>query len=206
MGLAPEGLERRRATRYRADEVAVPLASFAAEDRETMMALYGALSQLHAVLQTGPAHQGPGPVLEFVVQQGFDQLIRRVQRLGRETHDRTLAVIVHDIRGGALNALALQLSRIGPGAFDPSITASVAFLVRDHRKMMRGLVADLDPAARARDLEMIPHSLSTLVEALRDFPAQARLSRPTVELPRDSVEIRSAVGRQVVPIGEVLAQ
>ncbi len=200
IGLAPERLERRRATRYRADEVAVPLASFTAEERETLVALYRTLSQLHVLLQTGPAQKGPRPLLDFIDQQGFAQVIRRVQRLGRDTHDPALAVIAHDVRGGALNALVLQLSRIGPTGLDPAITASIAFLVRDHRKMMRGLVADLDPASRERDLEMIPHSLSTLIEALRDFPAQAAGAPVEIEV---DVAFEATIAESCVECGAI---
>jgi signal transduction histidine kinase len=79
----------------------------------------------------------------------------------------------------------LQISRIGPRSFRPAWVRSLAFLVRDHRKMMRGLVADLDPTARARDLEMIPHGLTTLIEALREFPAQVGGHRLDVDVDVD---------------------
>lgn len=172
MALAPERRERCRSTRYRGDEVAVPLAVFDPGDRESIVDLYALLKALGAVVATEAARLGPQPLLAFVAEHRLDEMVARVRTLGRKSHDLLRAGIIHDIRGGAFNALVLQISRVGPRSFRRAWVTSIAFLARDHLKMMRGLVADLDPAARARDLEMIPHRLTTLVEALREFPAQ----------------------------------
>lgn len=183
--LAPERLERRRETRYRADELAIPLASFEAGDRDTITALYGMLTELGQVVATEPARRGPQPILDFIAAHGFHDVVARVQRLGREARDPARAGVIHDIRGGAFNALVLQISRIAPRSFRRAWVDSIAFLARDHRKMMRGLVSDLDPANRARDLETIPHSLTTLIEALREFPAEVGGHRLDVDVEVD---------------------
>jgi len=185
MGLAPARLERRRQTRYRGDELAVPLAVFDAGDRETIVALYAFLTALTEVVTTVEARRDPRPLLDLVAAHALDDVVARVQRLGRESRDPTRAGIIHDIRGGAFNALVLQISRIGPRSVRPGGARSIRFLARDHRKMMRGLVADLDPEARARDLEMIPHGLTTLIEALREFPAQVGGQRLDVDVDVD---------------------
>lgn len=185
MGLAPGPLERRRQTRYRGDEVAVPLAVFDPADRGTIVALYAFLTELGHVVETEEARQGPQPLLAFAASHDLGDLVAQVQRLGRESRDPARAGIIHDIRGGAFNALVLQVSRIGARSFRPAWVRSIAFLARDHRKMMRGLVADLDPGARSRDLEMIPHGLATLIEALREFPAQVGGRRLDVDVDVD---------------------
>jgi signal transduction histidine kinase len=164
-------LERRRATRYRGDDRAVPLAAFGEDDRETIVALYAVLSAIRQ-LARDPATDGGARVVARVAAVDLAAVVERVRRLGRDVTAPGLREVIHDLRGGAFNALVLQLSRFGPQAFRPAWLTSVDLLARDHQKMMRGLVEDLDPEARTRDLAPIPHSLSTMVEALAELPAK----------------------------------
>ncbi|MBL9023885.1 MAG: HAMP domain-containing histidine kinase [Myxococcales bacterium] len=163
----------------------MPLAVFDPEDRATVVALYAFLGEVLRVASSDEALRGPQPLLEMTETHGLADLVDRVKKLGRAPQGSAPKDVIHDIRGGAFNALFLQISRVRSGSFRRAWIASIAFLARDHRKMMRSLVADLDPEARARDLETIPHRLTTLVEALREFPAEVGGRRLDVDVTVD---------------------
>jgi len=193
--ISPDGLERRRATRYRGDDRAVSLASFTDGDREAVRQLYAFLATARAIANDPAATTGAS-VSELIVASGMNAVVDRVRLLGREVVEPQLREVIHDLRGGSFNALVLQLSRFSARGFRASWLTSVDLLARDHQKMMRALVDDLDPASRARDLAPIPHSLSTLVAALADFPAKGKGDQPltiAVDCPFDATIAESCV-------------
>ncbi len=170
--LAPSRLENHRSSRYRAEEQAIALGSFTTEDREVVVALYAVLRELDGVLGVEGAIDDPAPLLDFVARHPVSELVRRVQRVGTQARgDAHLTEAVHDIRGGALSALFVHLARVGRARFETATARGLFIMVRDHMKMMRNVVLDLDPAARERDLSFRPHSLGDLAGAVREFTA-----------------------------------
>jgi signal transduction histidine kinase len=168
--LAPKGLTNYRSDRYRADEQAVELSAFAADDAAVITSLYAFLSELAGVVGGQHDLADPAPLLAFVARHDLHELVFRLQRLGADApQDRQLAEALHDIRGGAMSALFVQLSRLGRVPHRADMARALSIYTRDHMKMMRNVVRDLDPAARARDLSPLPHSLGDLARALREF-------------------------------------
>lgn len=170
--LAPARLENRRTTRYRADEQAHDLSAFGAESAAAITSLYALLSELAAMV--GPARDlgDPAPLLAFVARSDVGELLGRLRRLREDGPEGDhLAAALHDVRGGAMTALFVQLARLERAPFRPEIARALAIYARDHMKMMRNVVRDLDPAARARDLSPIPHTLTDLANGLREFTA-----------------------------------
>ncbi len=72
--------------------------------------------------------------------------------------------VLHDVRSGASGAL---ISALGWASSSLDALFSVRLLARDHRKLMRSAVRDLDPPRRARDLTFRPHSVAQLLSGLR---------------------------------------
>jgi len=115
---------------------------------------------------------------EFDQQRQID--LHRLQQLLQETHwhdlmhelrnlslhqaDAHLGQVLHDLRGGSLQALALQLQLIELGQVRPDDIERTYLLIRDHLKIMRNCLPDLDPVRTARDIELRAHGVDLLLE------------------------------------------
>lgn len=115
---------------------------------------------------------------EFDQQRQID--LHRLQQLLQETHwhdlmhelrnlslhqaDAHLGQVLHDLRGGSLQALALQLQLIELGQVRPDDIERIYLLIRDHLKIMRNCLPDLDPVRTARDIELRAHGVDLLLE------------------------------------------
>ena len=177
--LAPSPLENWRGTRYRADEQAIELRALSPDDQPVVVTIYAMLRELESVVGGGADLDDPAPLLAFVARHDVGTLVRRVQRLGAtQQDDAHLAEAIHDIRGGALTALVVHLMRLGRAAYRSDVARALFIASRDHMKMMRNVVLDLDPVARERDLGFRPHSLGDLARALREFTATSTGGEP----------------------------
>lgn len=162
--LAPLHLRSRRVRRYLGDDLCMPLSAFAASDQGTIRWLYGVLQELFAAV-AGPGPAG-GTVREVLARESVEEIVTRVHGLGSETVQGgvsgQMAKVLHDIRGGGLTSLLghLQLAELRGG--EPS--EALYFLLRDHLKIMRNALLELDDAKRAEDLRPKPHSTDFIVE------------------------------------------
>ena len=168
--LAPTALANHRADRYRADEQAVELSAFGTGDAAVIGSLYAMLAELAGIVGGDHDLADPAPLLGFVERHEVLEFVHRLRRLGADHREGNhLAEALHDIRGGAMTALFVQLSRLGRVPYRAEMARALSIYTRDHMKMMRNVVRDLDAAARARDLGLLPHSLGDLARALREF-------------------------------------
>ncbi len=71
---------------------------------------------------------------------------------------------LHDVRGGALAALALTLELVAMGGATTADVVRCFYLTRDHLKIMRNALEDIDPVARDRDRTQREHSCDLLFE------------------------------------------
>ena len=77
---------------------------------------------------------------------------------------RMLTQVLHDVRGGALAALALTLDLIGIRSASTADIVRTFYLTRDHLKIMRNALADVDVEARDRDRAYRDHGTRLLFE------------------------------------------
>lgn len=168
LALAPLTLENCRATRYRAEEQAVHLSAFSEIDRGVVVSLYEVLGELVAVAGGGE-NDDPTALRDFLARRDPTVVLQQVRRLGADAHDPRLQEVIHDIRGGAMSALFVHIARLARGPSRADVARALFLCARDHMKMMRNVVDDLDPDARARDLAFRPHSLTDLARAIREF-------------------------------------
>ena len=169
--LAPTKLDNHRSTRYRADEQAIELGAFGAGNSPVIVSLYEFLSELAGLVGSDRDLEDASPLTAFVARHDVSELIHRLRRLRVDGEGDQLAEALHDIRGGAMTALFVQLSRLARVPYRAEMARALAIYARDHMKMMRNVVSDLDAAARARDLALLPHSLEDLARAIGEFTA-----------------------------------
>jgi signal transduction histidine kinase len=195
-GLAPPSLENLRPSRYRSDEQAIDLGRLAPADRPVVLAIYAMLGELAEVVGVDGALDDPAPLLAFVARYDVSALLYEVRGLGAANpEDKAVAEVLHDIRGGALTTLFVQLARLGRIPYKKELAVALFLATRDQRKMMRNVVRDLDAVARVRDLAPRPHSLGEVARALREFTATMGDERVvvTVDCASDAVIAESCV-------------
>lgn len=180
--LAPAHLTTYRTDRYEGDGLDASLARFAPADRERLRRVYDSLLGMLEQLRD------PVPDLaraeRFAAENGWSAAVAGVRELGADTPgarvEPALRKVVHDLRGGAMQAIVslLQLQQIGIAPDDGG--RQLFFLVRDHLKMMRNALPDLDPERTARDRSDHPHDVELLVEKWRE--ASYRLADSQAEV------------------------
>lgn len=173
-GLAPENLICYRPSRYAGDDISLLLSVFSETDRATVTALY---ERLKALLEVLKSHRDqPVPCLDrladLIQQQGWPALIKELQGLGTTSYQqrpsKLLSQVVHDLKGGALTTLLLRIQLIQLGVKRPESVLPMFFLTRDHLKIMRNGLRDIDAEWRQRDQGRQYHSLGLIKEKWQD--------------------------------------
>lgn len=160
LDLAPTALPNHRSRRFDGAGFEVPLARFADADRGILARIYAAVDGLTRTARAaGPA----APAVEAYIR-GADRLLPDAQRLGAATRaagreDAAVRKAVHDIRGGGLAVLvgSAGLLDLLPG--DPGVARSCVNAARDHAKIMRNLLPDIDPEVREVDEAAKAHDI-----------------------------------------------
>lgn len=170
LALAPVQLRTYRATRYQGDDQSIPFASFALVDQHILTRMYGVLQM---ILNTTMRYrdtpgEGAAPLHALIKELNWSQVVHDVRELGKATYAMTttplMREVLHDIKGGSFMALSVGLQLIEIGITQPDDVTRTFFLARDHRKIIRNAVPDLDAHAAALDQTSKAHSTQLLIE------------------------------------------
>ena len=170
LGLAPIEAIRPRKARLVEHESSLSIRDVPRRDREILEELYRFISDLN--------HQAVGSLerpcgdmkelLGFLATNHYSTVIDRCSELGARLegvpNTEALRLAYHDIRGGSLVALIAHLDLIELGQAQDEDVDRIRILSRDHCKIMRNIIPDIDPVARARDLELRYHRMDLLRE------------------------------------------
>ena len=173
----PEEIQRlhsdvpsRRSQRWGGDTSSVPLGAFSPTDRAALEGLYEKLQGLQSAFEeVGYDGEEAREIFDAIVSSGrwreMLKLARSIQEEPQEEVDRDLFLKVrHDIRGGALTRL-LNLFQFAERGMLKDHEFSQSYLrVRDHTKIMRNGVPDLDRERYERDLRERMHDVGLLRE------------------------------------------
>ncbi len=160
LDLAPVALPNYRTHRFDGAGYEVPLARFAPDDRAILVRLYAAVDGLPRLTRAaGPA----GPTVEAFIR-GADRLIPDAQQLGVATRsaggeDAAVRKAVHDIRGGGLAVVIGSAGLLDLLPDDPGIVRACVDAARDHAKIMRNLLPEIDPVVREADEAAKAHDI-----------------------------------------------
>ena len=126
-------------------------------------------------------HTDPREELKaFVEMEEMQILMESASHLGHATSVQRSCDefnrVIHDLRGGAFQALSFQLQLFTYSPDTATGTRNMYCLVRDHLKIMRHAVHDLDPEGFRQDSLMRPHDTQLMIEkwAHTDFHAVKR--------------------------------
>lgn len=172
--LAPADLTFERDDRYAGGGMSVPLEAFQPEDRETVRRLYERLAAFRDDLEaagadTDDASTAVAVVETFLEEHGWRPLMQSAKSLGDPVEGtvdaETFRQVRHDIRGGALVS-ALQLA--DRGRLDEQRARKMYMRVRDHAKIVRNAVPELDPENHEEDSREHLHDASLIVDKWQD--------------------------------------
>mgnify|MGYP006272366187 CR=1 FL=1 len=172
----PSSVPRVRTERYIGDENGVMLETMIGEQALAVERTYAFLKDTFATLETGISDGDPLWIVERLKSMRFLEQIKRFASAMRtddydEDARRSLRQVFHDMRGGALTVAysLVQLAEMKGSEVEMSDAYSIFFAVRDHLKIMRNCVVDLDPERRSRDLMRRTHSASLMREKWQGY-------------------------------------
>ncbi|TNE85160.1 MAG: HAMP domain-containing histidine kinase [Deltaproteobacteria bacterium] len=168
--IAPTDISRLSEEAYYGDSVTISMNSLGVSDRSIVRELYGFLLDVYRETERNlNADDGGVQALKDLADtDAFDTLVDRVSTLGAALHADHISLDVkrslHDVRGGSLMALIMHLDMALEDDAIPEDVQRVFILARDHLKMMRNAIQDLDRARYEADLEERAHSIDLLRE------------------------------------------
>ncbi len=168
--LAPAGLPLYRAQRYDGGGFSVSLRQFAPEDISLIIQLYTAVKRTYDLwlyMKDAPNYK----MLASHIQREFssDQFLNSMRSIGAATAalgetSSQLRKIIHDIRGGALVVLVGYARLAEAGAeFRLDDLKTAVLNARDHAKLMRNAIDDIDPIVREADEGLKIHYIDDFV-------------------------------------------
>lgn len=166
--LAPQDLEINRKTRYDGGGFSVSINDFAPEDISLLIQVYQSVKSIYDLW----LYMGENPNYQLLRSQ-LDQFctrdfILKARSIGAATNRRDnssleLRKACHDLNSGALNALVGYTKLISRLPEDDRLVRKAVFLARDHAKMMRNIILDLDRLTREADESLKLHRISEFV-------------------------------------------
>lgn len=170
--LAPEKLRNYRVDRYYGDEHCLTLEALSAEDNDRVRSLYDYVQRVYATwleVDQESAHRRVVAAMERLRSDAFLKLARKIGS-GPQYANPAVREVLHDIRGGALTGILgfLQLADLLPQEQRVIHWQRIVILCRDHAKIMRNLIKDLDPSVRLADEEEKLHPIQSFIDTWSD--------------------------------------
>lgn len=163
--LAPRNLPRPRSERFDAAGFGLPLAAFAPADRDTLRELYAVVKRLADRWRDSLDRPDWDVLRGAVLALDPPQLMAAARGLGAAVPptDPRGPKLLHDIRGGGLAALLGTAELLALGEEGTDLVRSCYAAARDHAKIMRSGLPELDPATYAADEAARVHGIDAVV-------------------------------------------
>lgn len=169
LSLVPRSALRPRPRPYYGDTDTASVAELAPGDADTVRRLYTFLGSVYATLGHVPDPDESRDQLRLVMTRGeYPTLLDRIRDLGvalaAATTPLHLRKVYHDVRGGSLPGLLMHLDLVGDDEATDHDIERIFLLTRDHLKIMRNALPDLDAPRHAADLGKKEHGVALLAE------------------------------------------
>lgn len=154
---------------YGGDPVSASIAALADDDAAIVRRLYRFLNALYDATSdlASTPERGLAAVQAVLAEHDHHAVLDQVRRLGEALPDdtpRALHKVYHDLRDGSLSGLILHLGLVAVGEGAPQDVTRIYLLTRDHLKIMRNALPDLDSLRYAADLCKREHNVGLLAE------------------------------------------
>lgn len=182
VSLAPTDLIVKRSERYDGSGFSASLKDFAPEDVSALLQTYNTVKRVYDLwlyMRDRPNYE---LLKETIGRIGEDQFITVVQSIGSFTYQTgpqppVIHKVIHDIRGGSMAGLAGYAALLRQFPNKTVYIRKSVFLARDHAKMMRNAILDIDPVVRQADESARVHSINDYIEKLDDISIQTANKR-----------------------------
>lgn len=166
--LIPGDHVRARPVEYLGDTLSLDITSLPGAQAAIVRRLYGFLTALRDFTADRDHAPDAGDMARFLAEQQFEAIIEQCSALrAAMIAEETRALVrktYHDVRGGSLTSLAGYLEMALTGEATAEDIGRVFLLTRDHLKIMRNAIPDLDRSAHTADLDHKDHSAELLRE------------------------------------------
>ncbi len=185
LNLASTNLKINRQERYDGGGFSVSLNALAPEDVSLVLRLYQSLKGIYDLW----LYMGESPNYQLLrthlKQFCTTEFLMGARAIGVATYTLDnpppeLRKACHDLRGGALSSLAGYAKLIPRLPEDDNLVRKAVFLARDHAKMMRNILPDLDTAIRAADESLKLHSIREFVDKWHELTVEMGSKRVQV--------------------------
>jgi hypothetical protein len=185
LNLASTNLKINRQERYDGSGFSVYLNDLAPEDVSLILRLYQSLRGIYDLwlyMEESPNYQ----LLRTQLKQFCTtEFIMAARAIGVATYTLDdpppeLRKACHDLRGGALSSLTGYAKLIPRLPENDKLVRKAVFLARDHAKMMRNILPDLDMAIRAADESLKLHSIHEFVDKWHELTVEIGSKRVKV--------------------------
>ncbi len=168
MGMAPVELPTIRRHRYLGDQMSATLADLEPESQAAVRQLYALLQRAHQTLRDFADHSpvSDAAAEELSSRSLWSELAATGQRVGRgrTRYPEIVGRVLHDLRGGSLVALIGTVQMLPFSRSRPVDVQRCAHFARDHLKIMRNCLPELDPDGVRHDQEPRAHAIDLLVD------------------------------------------
>jgi len=166
--LATNNLTNYRSDRYDGGGFSVQMHDFSLEDVSLVLQIYRTVKKIYDLWLYMKDDPNYGLFENEIKELSSDRFLNLVRGVGIDTYSNkipteTMRKVVHDIRGGALGALIGYSSIIlNKGLTEESVKMMI-FFARDHAKMMRNAILDIDPSVRLADESAKVHHINDFI-------------------------------------------
>lgn len=177
--LAPLELLNAREVRFDGGGFEVTLADFAQVDRDTILEIYKATRQVYDLWLYMQHQPDFGLLLRVSRVFAAPDFVKKVVSVGAATYEEygypqpSIQAAMHDLKGGAMTSLIGYAEFVGTSELEvvqlEQDILRMVKLARDHAKMMRNLLPELDPLVREADERNRLHLVDGFLEKWSDF-------------------------------------
>ena len=162
--------------RYGGDGLSWSTQNLAESDRESLSRFYWAVNNLLGTMpgDTDDKDTHLNYLRTWMDSHDWRTLRRDVAAVGPDTYAEVgthpiLRKVLHDVRGGPMTSLSVDLGLLRIGTSDDFDPHRVFLLARDVRKIMRNAFPDIDSDGFETDRQLRAHSVQLLVEKWTRF-------------------------------------
>lgn len=172
--LAPSDLKILRKERYDGGGMSVSLRDFDPEDISLILRVYSTVKTVYDISLYAGTHNNNSDInlfkdtLDKLADLDFTASVRRIGTYTESNGSASPEIhkVVHDIRGGSLTSLSGYAALLQQTPDNKQFLKTAIALSRDHAKMMRNAISDLDIPVRNADESIKIHNIDGFLDKL----------------------------------------
>ncbi len=180
--LAPDTISIRRKNRFDGNGLTISLANFSEIDASRVTTIYQKVNWIYQTWLSNDKNCLTPELISQISKLNDDSFFQTVHSLGGAMNEFNHRTALHDIKGGSLNSLLGLTQLISEGSANERLVQRSVNMARDHAKIMRNIIRDIDPNLREEDESNQAHHILHFVEKLQDFNFEFKKLKLKIDL------------------------